>query len=95
MKNKKPPGLACPRCGGSLRVVFTRPGNAYIYRRRECKKCRHRVTTTERISGTPAPMSIPVPSVVSSVHDLIRSLGISPADLASRVTISSGDPHGP
>lgn len=46
-------GIVCPRCGCTdFRVVYTRAswGNR-IVRRRECRHCGRRVTTTERLVG--------------------------------------------
>lgn len=43
-------GLVCPKCGcAQLRVVYTRPAwGGRLRRRRECRHCGHRITTTER-----------------------------------------------
>ena len=49
----EPRGIQCPKCGcGHFEVVYTRriPGGA-IRRRRECRYCGRRVTTTERMGG--------------------------------------------
>jgi len=46
-------GIRCPKCGcGHFEVIYTRqiPGGA-IRRRRECRHCGRRVTTTERMGG--------------------------------------------
>jgi transcriptional regulator NrdR family protein len=46
-------GLRCRKCaGGWFRVIYTRraPKNT-IMRRRECRVCKTRVTTRERIVG--------------------------------------------
>ena len=46
-------GLACPKCGcAHLRVIYTRQtwGGA-LRRRRECRFCGHRISTTERAHG--------------------------------------------
>lgn len=50
---EKPPeqrGLRCPRCGCShLRVIYTRRAwGGGLRRRRECRYCGQRITTTER-----------------------------------------------
>jgi transcriptional regulator NrdR family protein len=45
-------GLVCGQCG--CRHFWTtdkRDGDGYIRRRRECRNCGKRVTTTERIVG--------------------------------------------
>lgn len=43
-------GLRCPKCGcAHLRVVYTRQAwGGALRRRRECRHCGHRITTTER-----------------------------------------------
>lgn len=44
-----PPGLPCPKCGcPEMFVVYTAPRWRVIMRRRECRHCGHRITTTER-----------------------------------------------
>jgi transcriptional regulator NrdR family protein len=40
-------GIRCPRCGGKMRVYWTRPRVGEVTRRRECTACGLRVTTTE------------------------------------------------
>lgn len=49
-----PRGLICPRCGcAEFRVVYTRPGvGGRIVRRRECRYCARRMTTSERPLGS-------------------------------------------
>ncbi len=44
-------GLHCLACGGDrLRVLYTRRmSGGVVQRRRECRKCKHRATTWERI----------------------------------------------
>jgi transcriptional regulator NrdR family protein len=46
-------GLRCRKCGcRDLRVVYTRPaGGAKVIRRRECRYCGQRLTTSERVLG--------------------------------------------
>lgn len=45
-------GLMCPVCHcRDLRVLETREGQSYIRRRRECRNCKKRITTTERVVG--------------------------------------------
>jgi len=48
-ETKRSRGLRCPACGcGHLRVVYTRPGwGERVIRRRECRHCARRFTTTE------------------------------------------------
>jgi len=48
-----PKGLVCPKCGGRrFGVVYTRPGwGGKLVRRRRCRNCGQRVTTTERVTG--------------------------------------------
>lgn len=46
-------GIVCPRCGcGHFRVIYTRARwGGRIVRRRECRNCGKRVSTTERVHG--------------------------------------------
>jgi len=46
-------GLRCPKCGcAHFRVIYTRRAwGGKLVRRRECRHCGRRVTTTERVSG--------------------------------------------
>lgn len=48
----KPPGdrgLRCQACGHqSFRVVYVRPAPGGVLRRRECRNCGTRITTSER-----------------------------------------------
>lgn len=46
-------GLRCPRCGCvHFHVLYTRPAiGGAIRRRRECRHCGRRLTTTERLTG--------------------------------------------
>ena len=46
-------GLECPRCGcRHFRVIYTRAAwGGRIVRRRECRHCGRRVTTSERIGA--------------------------------------------
>ena len=45
-------GLVCPNCGcRHFYVVYTRPRAEKIVRRKECRHCGRRVTTSERING--------------------------------------------
>lgn len=43
-------GLRCPKCGCEhFRVIYTRRAwGGGLRRRRECRYCGHRITTTER-----------------------------------------------
>ena len=52
-KEPDPRGLQCPKCGcGHFRVVYTRPvWGGRIRRRRECRHCGKRITTTELSTG--------------------------------------------
>lgn len=52
-REPEPRGIRCPKCGcGHFEVVYTRkiPGGA-IRRRRACRHCGRRVTTTERMGA--------------------------------------------
>jgi transcriptional repressor NrdR len=42
--------MDCPYCGGSSRVVDSRPISDGIRRRRECQQCEQRFTTHERLA---------------------------------------------
>ena len=42
--------MDCPYCGGSSRVVDSRPISDGIRRRRQCQKCERRFTTHERLA---------------------------------------------
>ena len=46
-------GLVCRHCGCKhFRVIYTRPAwGGRIMRRRECRHCRHRLTTWEKVGG--------------------------------------------
>jgi len=46
-------GLSCPKCAcRHFEVVYTRPSHGgKIIRRRECRHCGWRLTTTERVTG--------------------------------------------
>ncbi len=54
--NAEPPedrGIRCPKCGcGHFRVIYTRrAAGGRLVRRRECRHCGRRVTTTEQLLG--------------------------------------------
>ena len=40
-------GLKCRKCGGRFFVVYVRPMLSGIRRRKECRNCGWRITTTE------------------------------------------------
>lgn len=45
-------GLVCLNCGcRHFYTIDVRPGLRFIRRRRECRHCKKRVTTTERVVG--------------------------------------------
>jgi transcriptional regulator NrdR family protein len=47
------PGIACPQCGcRHFDVVKIVRATGYLRRRRECRNCGRRVTTSERIVGS-------------------------------------------
>jgi transcriptional regulator NrdR family protein len=52
-KPEEPSGLVCSKCGCKhFYVVYTRARwGGRIVRRRECRYCGRRVTTTERVTG--------------------------------------------
>lgn len=39
--------MKCVKCGADTSVLNSRPHNATLRRRRECKKCKHRMSTIE------------------------------------------------
>lgn len=42
--------MICPNCGEETRVVDSRKvGDDVVWRRRECKRCRYRFNTEERM----------------------------------------------
>ncbi|WP_407635340.1 NrdR family transcriptional regulator [Methylohalobius crimeensis] len=46
--------IACPKCGaGSSRVVKTKPNPEGQWRRRVCKKCGGKFSTTETVKTKP------------------------------------------
>lgn len=48
----KPRGICCPKCGcGHFVLVKITHRKTHIQRRRECRHCGHRVTTSERVVG--------------------------------------------
>lgn len=50
--DEKPTGLECPACGcRHWYTIETRTQMKYIRRRRQCRHCGRRVTTSERIIG--------------------------------------------
>lgn len=58
-----PRGLVCPGCGcRHFEVVKISQGMGYVRRRRACRHCGHRVTTSERIvgGGSVRPLGLPV-----------------------------------
>ena len=49
---KATPGLVCPACGcRHFYVLYTRPRDGKIVRRKECRHCGRRVLTTEKLVG--------------------------------------------
>lgn len=52
-KPDEPRGIRCASCGcGHFRVIYTRQARSgRVVRRRECRNCGRRVTTTERANG--------------------------------------------
>jgi len=49
-QTKEDRGIRCPKCGcGHWRVVYTRAARGHrLVRRRECRHCGRRITTTEQ-----------------------------------------------
>jgi len=51
-KHTEQPGIECPRCGcRHFYVVYTRPRAGKSVRRKECRYCGRRITTSERLVG--------------------------------------------
>jgi len=49
-----PDRMACPSCGCQhLPVAYTRHRGRFIVRARDCRHCGRRITTREKITGTP------------------------------------------
>jgi transcriptional repressor NrdR len=57
--------MECPYCGGSTRVIDSRPIHEGIRRRRQCLECEHRFTTHERL----APVELKVLKADGEVED--------------------------
>jgi transcriptional regulator NrdR family protein len=53
VKPAEPRGLICPKCGCTqFDVIYTRARwGGKVVRRRECRHCGRRITTTERVTG--------------------------------------------
>lgn len=45
---------ACPQCGSTrgCRAISTEERKGYVYRRRQCRDCKHRFSTYERLIVT-------------------------------------------
>lgn len=53
-------GIACPRCGcRHFRVIYKRPTLGGERRRKECRHCGRRVTTTEKLRDGGSPFKRP------------------------------------
>ncbi len=39
--------MTCPVCGGKTHITNSRPSCDSVYRRRECRECKHRFNTYE------------------------------------------------
>lgn len=52
-QSPKPLGIVCPKCGGALAVLYTRPQSGRIARVRKClvAQCGARVRTYERVAA--------------------------------------------
>ncbi len=73
--SKNSRGIPCGKCGMRVsRVLRTTVEDGYIVRRRECKACRSRYTTTERIPGGKLPADMQ--GIAISVGQLCKSLGM-------------------
>jgi hypothetical protein len=103
-KPKKRPktrrGVSCPDCAAATSCVYSRPHGAITFRRRECSnpKCGLRFTTSEKIVNrsvaADAESSTRRTQIGMSITDLVRTLGLTAADLQLPVTLAKGDDHG-
>ncbi|HVK14431.1 MAG TPA: hypothetical protein VM597_37175 [Gemmataceae bacterium] len=84
-------GIGCPGCGTPTQALYTRPGGAVTFRRRVCPKCGARVTTAEKIVNRGAgPGSENRTAAAISITELLKTIGLTPADLQSPVTLHFG-----
>jgi hypothetical protein len=98
MKRTKPKpdhtahGITCPTCKVGTIVLYSRPRDGVTFRRRSCPKCGERFTTAEKIVNRPTPESSTGRTATAlSITDLLRTLGLTVADLTDPVTIPPGD----
>jgi hypothetical protein len=92
-KTTKPTGIGCPKCGGPMGVARTTPRAGFVLRRRAClkRKCKGRTTTAERPVGQMTPTNAPPkPTPAISVGQLLKSLGVSTADVLGPVNLPIG-----
>lgn len=84
-------GIDCPECGSPTETLYTRPRGAVTYRRRRCP-CGFRFTTAEKIvnRGAASPLTDRT-ALALSITDLLRSAGLTPADLQTTPNVSTGD----
>lgn len=95
-KAKKPPknshAIACPRCSGPAKLVYTRGNPTATFRRRECLAACGRFTTVERVSGEKLDDQLQRRnSTALLVTDLLHSVGLTLADLQTPVTIPTSE----
>jgi hypothetical protein len=84
----EPSGIKCPNCAATAsRVVRSEPRAGFVWRRRECLRCRSRFTTTENRPGGRFPVDVPV-----TIGQLLESLHLLGLQEAS--TPYTEDEHG-
>ncbi|HKI06034.1 MAG TPA: ATP cone domain-containing protein [Thermoanaerobaculia bacterium] len=78
--------MDCPFCGGSSRVVDSRPGKSAVRRRRECDRCHDRFSTLETLSvgeirvkkkGARPSEPFDQAKLLRSLHRVTRDLSLS------------------
>ena len=78
-------GLPCPKCGyPESRVIYTRRREDKLVRRRECRRCKARVTTHER----PVEIARSLPVELRSEPEMEILIECLPEELAALVATS-------
>lgn len=85
-------GIVCPDCQSPAELVYTRSGPTCTLRRKQCRKCKARFTTAERISGrTGDEKYIPATRATIAATDFARALGIPTSILTPPVILPQED----
>lgn len=90
---KRETGFRCPDCGGCMRCVRTLPAAGVTTRRRQCPACKAKITTVEKPVNRAVPTATASAEVALSIGDLLRTLGLTPADLGGSVSLPVGEPR--